>query len=123
MKKNILLGILLISFIIEAVLAVLCFFYPTKALELFGLVYTEQANFLGYIIAWFCLLVTILIGYCIVQLKNNSNGFGTLLYILCFWWIAIGVGVFIKFGTTDNLLLDSGKGLLLLLATVFYHKK
>ncbi len=60
--KKILLAILYIAFVIEAALSFLCFFMPAKALELFGMQYNKEFAFLGYIIAWFLLLVTVLIG-------------------------------------------------------------
>jgi hypothetical protein len=120
--KKILLAILAIAFIVEAALTFLCFFMPTKALELFGMQYNESFAFLGYIIAWFLLLVTVFIGYTIFLLQSNNKGSKVLIYLLGFWWIFLGIGVYIKFGKIDNLLLDSSKGFLLVGLNYFFTK-
>jgi uncharacterized membrane protein len=123
MKKNILLGILVFAFIIEIALTVLCFFTPTTALKLFGMEYNSQTAFLGYIIAWFCLLVTVIIAYSYSLLRKNDLVASTLIYILGFWWIGLGIGVWVSFGKIDNLLLDSLKGLSLVLVNYFHQKE
>jgi hypothetical protein len=123
MKKNILLTILALAFVIEMIIAILCFFKPIAAAELLGIQYSEQTAFLGYIIAWFCLLVSILIGYTFILLKNNQSGYSPLIYILGLWWIGLGIGVFIAFGKIDNLLIDSIKGLALVVVNYLRNKE
>jgi hypothetical protein len=105
--KKTLLVTLVLAFLIEAVLCFLCFFMPAKAMELFGMQYSDQFAFLGYIIAWFLLLVTGLIGYAIYLLQVN---------------IGLGIGVYAIFDKLDNLLLDSLKGMVILGLNYFYNK-
>jgi hypothetical protein len=113
MKKNILLGGLGLALLIELVLTILCFFFPIKALALFGMTYNSETAFMGYIIAWFCLLVSILIIYAIDLLRKNNDAYKTIVNLLGFWWIFLGIGIFFKFGKMDNLFLDSLKGIFL----------
>lgn len=123
MKKKLLYIILIAALAIEATLTILCFFKPVLAVGLFGLTYTTETAFLGYIIAWFCLLVSALIVYAIIGLKNDSSYFEVLVYILGCWWIGLGIGVYVAFKKTDNLLLDSIKGLLLITLNYLYAKE
>ncbi len=123
MKKNILLVILALALVIEIALTVLCFFKPVVALELFGMQYNAQSAFLGYIIAWFCLLVSLLIVYIIILLKKNQIEYSPLIYMLGFWWIGLGVGVYIVFGKIDNILLDTIKGGALVVVNYFRNKE
>ncbi len=122
MKKTLFI-ILVLSFVVELALAFLGFFMPATAAELFKVTYNDQSTFLAYIIAWFLLLATALIGYIIYLLANNSAGSKALIYLLGFWWIGLGIGVYIAFGKKDNLLLDSAKGLLIVGLNYFYHKE
>ena len=122
MKKNLLYITLILAFVIEAALTILCFFKPATAMGLFGMVYNSETSFLAYIIAWFCLLVSILIVCAFIGLKNNNNGYETLIYILGCWWIALGIGVYVSFKKTDNLLLDSAKGIILIVLNYLYAK-
>ena len=123
MKKNLLYITLIIALIIEAALTILCFFKPATAMGLFGMDYNNETSFLGYIIAWFCLLVSILIVYALIGLKNNNNGYTILIYILGCWWIALGLGVYVSFKKTDNLLLDTVKGIILVALNYLYAKE
>ena len=84
MKRNLLYITLLIAFLIEAALTMLCFFKPVIAMNLFGMVYSNETSFLAYIIAWFCLLVSVLIIYAFVGLKNDNNGYiSAKKFLLC----------------------------------------
>ena len=122
MKRNLLYITLIIAFLIEAALTMLCFFKPVTAMNLFGMVYSNETSFLAYIIAWFCLLVSVLIIYAFVGLKNDNNGYKILIYILGCWWIGLGIAVYISFKKTDNLLLDSVKGVILVILNYLYAK-
>jgi DMSO/TMAO reductase YedYZ heme-binding membrane subunit len=121
MRKALLITLIL-SFIIEAALSFLSFFMPAKAIELFDMQYNEQFAFLGYIIAWFLLLVTALIGYAIYLLQTNKVGSKAIINILGFWWICLGIGVYAVFDKLDNLLLDSLRGMVILGLNYFYNK-
>lgn len=117
------LGLLSFSLLIELVLTLLCFFMPSKAMELFGMQYNVQTAFLSYIIAWFCLLVSVFILYCLYLLYTNNVQYKPIIYLLSFWWVGLGLGVYMVFGKIDNLLLDSLKGALLLLLNYKYKIK
>ncbi len=121
--KNTFLGLLSLSLLIELVLTLLCFFMPAMAMELFGMQYNVQTAFLGYIIAWFCLLVSVFILYCLYLLYTNNVQYKPIIYLLSFWWVGLGLGVYMVFGKIDNLLLDSLKGALLLLLNYKYKIK
>ena len=123
MKKNLFYFFLTIALVIEASLTFLCFIKPIGAMALFGMSYNNQTAFLAYIIAWFCLLVSVLIIHCIIGLKNNNPNFKAIVYILSCWWIGLGIGVFVVFKKTDNLMLDSLKGLILIILTYLYDKE
>ncbi len=116
MIKKILIALLVIALIIESILCIGGFFYPEKTFEQFGVVYNSNTAFLGYIIAWFLLLVSIMIGIALWQVIKNKP-FQTLCYLLAVWWIALGIGVYIAFNKTDNLFLDSIKGILIFICT------
>jgi hypothetical protein len=121
--KKILIALLCLAAIIETGLTILAFFAQEKAMELFGLPYIEEVSFLGFIIAWFLLFATVYIGYCALLVANNNSAAKNLIYIISIWWIGLGIGVFIKYGKIDNLLLDSAKGLLIAVCNTIYHKK
>lgn len=123
MKKNILLSLLGFALLIEIVLTILCFFLPMKALELFGMTYNNETAFMGYIIAWFCLLVSLLIIFAIDLIRKNNVTYKTIVNLLGFWWIFLGIGIYLKFGKIDNLFLDTVKGMLLVCANFVQHNK
>ena len=122
MKRKLLITILIIALAVELILTVGGFFMPTKTFELFKVGYNNDTAFLGYIVAWFLLLVTILVGIALWQVINHKN-YATICYLLGFWWIGIGVGIYFMFGRPDNLGLDSVKGLLLVASTWWNNKK
>ncbi len=117
MKKYILIT-LAIAFVIELALTVLAFFMPATAAELFQMKYSGENAFLVFITACFLFLVTSIIGYIIYLLRNKKNA-KELIYIIGFWWIGLGIGVYLAFGKFDNLMLDSTKGLVLVLLNYF----
>jgi L-asparagine transporter-like permease len=80
--------------------------------------YSSENAFLVFIIAWFLLLVTAFIGYIIYLMRCNKDA-KSLIYILGCWWIGLGIGVYLAFGKADNLMLDSSKGLVLVLLNYF----
>jgi hypothetical protein len=121
MKKYIIIT-LAIAFVIELALTFLAFFMPSTAAELFQMKYSNENAFLVFIIAWFLLLVTVFIGYIIYLLIKNQDA-TQFIYIIGFWWLGLGVGVYFAFGKYDNLLLDSSKGILLLVLNYLNSKE
>ena len=122
MIKKLLIGLLSLALIIEIVLCIGAFFMQEKILTQFGVGYNNDTVFLGYFIAWFLLLVSILIGIALWQVLKNKP-YQTICYLLATWWIALGIGVYIVFHKTDNLFLDSIKGVLLFICTWQASKK
>ncbi|MEO6538313.1 MAG: hypothetical protein ABIT07_01155, partial [Ferruginibacter sp.] len=69
-----------------------------------------------YLVAWFLLFVSIICLLALWQVWKNKN-YHMLSYLLGFWWIGIGLGIYIAFKKPDNLFLDSIKGFMIVLLT------
>ena len=123
MVKKLLIALLIISLLLEAALTFLCFFMPAKALQQMNLVYSNVYAFPAYLIAWFLLLTTGLITLFLIAIIKNSQQYNTCIYILCFWWIGIGIGIYCFNGLTTNLFTDTLKGALLLVFTYLNNKQ
>ena len=123
MIKKTLIALLIISLLLEAALSFLCFFMPAKALQQMNLVYSDVYAFPAYLIAWFLLLTTGLITLFLIAIIKNSQQYNTGIYILCFWWIGIGIGIYCFNGLTTNLFTDTLKGALLLVFTYLNNKQ
>ncbi len=113
MTRKLLLGILALALLIEIVLTLGAFFARSATLQQFGVQLTPDTSFLGYVLAWTLLFVSLVCALAIWQVWQNDAGYPTLCYLLGFWWIGIGIGIYVAFGKPDNLLLDSVKGLLI----------
>ncbi len=122
MKKTI-LAILGLSLLIELILSIVCIFWPTLALEIFKIDASLQTIFLGYIIGWLCLFVSSIIVLAIYYLKKNEKTAFNLIYCLGLFWFLLGFGVYFSFNKFDNLILDTSKGILLILFTYRYQQK
>ena len=114
MKKNILLFILFISFLLEIYLCITAFFNPVSVMKLFKLSYNSNTALLAYFSAWFLLLISSICVYLMWLVQTNRAGYYGMINLLSLWWIGLGISIFIMFKRTDNLLMDSLKGLLLL---------
>ena len=117
MARNLLLILLTIALLIELALTGGAFFARAFTLKQFGVSLTSDTSFLGYIVAWSLLFVSLVCGLALWQVWQRKRGFQTLCYLLSIWWIGIGIGIYVAFGKPDNLLLDSLKGILLLILT------
>ena len=122
MIKKLLIALLIISLLLETALTFLCFFMPEKALEQMKMVYSDVYAFPVYLIGWFLLLVTIFIAFFLIAAIKNNQQYNKAVYILCFWWIGIGIGIYCFNGLTTNLLTDTLKGILLLILTYLNSK-
>ncbi len=116
MARKSLILLLIISLILEFALCIGGFFFPEPTFKQFGVILNNETAFLGYVISWFLMFVSIIIGVALWQVINNA-AYKTLCFVLSFWWIGIGVGIFLIFKKPDNLILDSAKGLLLAILT------
>ncbi|HEX8426368.1 hypothetical protein [Hymenobacter sp.] len=117
MARSSLLVVLLIALLLELALTGGAFFAPAFTLSQFGVKYGPETTFLAYIVAWLLLFVSLAVAVALVQVWKRRPGFATWCYLLGVWWIGIGIGIYYAFGKGDNLLLDSVKGLLIVLLT------
>ena len=122
MIRKLLIAVLLIALLIELGLTGGAFFAKEITLAKFGVSLNNETAFLGYIIAWCLLFVSLICLLAIWQIWKNKN-YHILCYILGFWWIGIGIGIYFAFKKPDNLFLDSLKGVLIVLLTKLSEAK
>ena len=117
MPRTLLLIVLGIAAVLELGLTAGAFFYPTFTLAQLKVTYGPETAFLAYLTGWFLLLVTLLALLAWVRVWQRRRGYAGPCYLLGLWWIGIGIGIYVAFGRPDNLLLDSLKGLLIVVLT------
>ena len=117
MPRTLLLLVLTIALLLELALTGGAFFAPAFTLKQFGVAYGPANAFLAYVLGWLLLFVSLVVVVALAQVQRKRPGFATWCYLLGFWWIAIGIGIYYTFGKPDNLLLDSVKGLLIVILT------
>ena len=117
MIRTLLLAVLTLALLFELALTGGAFFVREPTLQQFGVTLTPDTSFLGYIVAWTLFFVSLVCGLALWQVWQRQPGAATLCYLLGFWWIGIGIGIYVAFGKPDNLLLDSLKGLLIVILT------
>ncbi|MET4074891.1 hypothetical protein [Hymenobacter sp. UYCo722] len=117
MPRTLLLLVLLVALLLELALTGGAFFAPAFTLKQFGVPYVPDTKFLAYIVGWLLLFVSLVAAVALVQVQRRRPGFATWCYLLGLWWIGIGIGIYFAFGKPDNLLLDSVKGLLIVVLT------
>ncbi|MDQ2772294.1 MAG: hypothetical protein M3Y54_17550 [Bacteroidota bacterium] len=117
MPRTLLLIVLFVALLLELALTGGSFFAPTQTLALFGVKYGPDNAFLGYVLGWLLLFVSLVAAVALLQVQRRRPGFATWCYLLGFWWIGIGIGIYFAYGKPDNLLLDSVKGLLIVVLT------
>ena len=117
MARTLLLILLSLALLIELGLTGGAFFAREFTLHQFGVSLTSDTTFLGYIVAWSLFFVSLVCALALWQVWQRTPDYATLCYLLGFWWIGIGIGIYLAFGKPDNLLLDSLKGLLIVVLT------
>ncbi|MFD1872208.1 hypothetical protein [Hymenobacter bucti] len=117
MPRTLLLVVLTIAILLELGLTGGAFFAPAFTLAQFKVKYGPETQFLAYLTGWFLLLVTLLAALAWARVQRRRPGYAGLCYLLGLWWIGIGVGIYVTFGRPDNLVLDSLKGLLIVVLT------
>lgn len=121
MARKLLLLILSLALLIELVISFTGIFLPHKALQLFHLGDTPDTLFLGFTVGWLCLFVSLICALVLYRVWMYKGDYALMGYLLGFWWMGIGIGIFLAFKKTDNLLLDSLKGLLLVTCLYWYR--
>ena len=117
MPRTLLMLVLFVAVLLELALTGGAFFAPAFTLKQFGVVYGPATTFLTFIMGWLLLFVSLVAAVALVQVLRRRPGFATWCYLLGVWWIGIGIGIYFVFGKPDNLLLDSVKGLLIVVLT------
>lgn len=117
MARTLLLVVLFIALLLELLLTGGAFFAPVFTLTQFGVKYGPDTTFLAFIVAWLLLFVSLVAAVAFGQVWQRRPSYATWCYLLGIWWIAIGVGIYYAFDKPDNLLLDSVKGLLIVILT------
>ena len=117
MPRTLLLLVLISALLLELALTGGAFFAPAFTLKQFGVAYSPATTFLTYILGWLLLFVSVVAAVALVQVQRKRPGFATWCYLLGVWWMGIGIGIYFAFGKPDNLLLDSVKGLLIVVLT------
>ena len=113
MPRTLLLIVLGLAAVLELGLTGGAFFAPAFTLAQFQVKYGPETAFLAYITGWFLLLVSLLAALAFGRVWQRRRGYAGVCYLLGWWWIGLGIGIYAAFGRPDNLLLDSGKGLLI----------
>ena len=116
MARKSLIVILIFSLLAELALSLGGFFAAPGMLKLFGISFSSDTAFLVYVIAWLLLFVSLVCSVALWQVYTRRE-YKLTCYLLGFWWIGIGIGIYLAFKKPDNLLLDSAKGLLIVILT------
>ena len=117
MARKLLLVVLFIALLLELALTGGSFFAPAFTLAKFGVKYGPAFVFLSYVLAWLLGFVSLATAVAFAQVWQRRPGYATWCYLLGLWWMGIGVGIYLAFGKPDNLLLDTAKGLLIVVLT------
>ena len=117
MARTLLLVMLSIALLLELALTGGAFFAPVLTLAKFGVKYSPDTTFLAYIVGWLLLFVSLVATVALEQVWQRRPSYATWCYLLGLWWIGIGIGIYYSFGKPDNLLLDSVKGMFIVILT------
>jgi len=117
MARTLLLWVLSLALLAELALTGGAFFAPAFTMQQFGLSYAPNMAFLTFLAGWLLLFLSAIIAVAFAQLWQRRARYATLCYVLGVWWIAIGLGLFLRFQRPEFLVLDSLIGLLVVFLT------
>ena len=117
MPRTLLLIVLFFALAGEVALTGGAFHAPAFTLAQFGMRYGPDARFLTYVLGWLLLFVSLVALVALGQVWQRRPSYATWCYVLGLWWIVIGIGIYYTFGKPANLLLDSVKGMLIVIFT------
>ena len=122
MPRKLLIAVLILSLVIELGIAGGIFFAKDLISKQFGVAMNADTAFLSFIVGWLCIFVSMILALSIYYLWRGSSQYAPLCYAMGFFWIAIGIAVYISFGKPDNLAIDTVKGLLIVVLTVWTQR-
>ena len=122
MARKLLIAVLILSLIIELGIAGGIFFAKDLISKQFGVAMNPDTAFLSFIVGWLCIFISLILVLAIYQLMRGDGHYATLCYMMGFFWIAIGIAVYVSFGKPDNLVIDTAKGLLIVILTVWTRR-
>lgn len=114
---KLLVGVLGIALLVDLSIMIGCFFARELTVHQFGVAFTPDTSFMGYVVGWLLLFVSLVCALALWQVWQRTPDYATLTYLLGFWWIGIGIGIYVAFGKPENLLIDSLKGVLIVFLT------
>jgi hypothetical protein len=101
---------LALATVVELVLTLGGFFAPERMLEAFKVSYSPETLFLGTVIAWILMALTLVTAQTLRWVLANHPFGWTASLVLGVWWIGIGLDLGLRFGSTANLFMDALKG-------------
>ena len=110
MSKRLLIGSLAAATVFELVFALSGFVVPEAVLEAFKVPTAPETLFLGHVIAWLLLITGLVCALALRWVLKGREAGWTLSLLLGTWWVAIGLGLFVRYGLVANLFLDALKG-------------
>ena len=122
MARKLLITLLAIALVFETGLTCMAFFARHIMLGRLGASVDLVTDFLGYLIAWFLMFVSLICAMALYRVIKKKD-YMALCYLLGFWWVGIGLGIYFVFKKPDNLLTDTLKGLLLIVLTWWSMRK
>lgn len=106
------------SALIELALACGGFLARERMIEGFRLKYGAETDFLGFVVAWFLLIVGIVCAIAAKLVRRAQSSGLELAFWLGLWWIAVGIGLAACFGRPEHLVADAAKGALIVALTL-----
>lgn len=118
MWRKFLLMMMALSFLFELIFTLAGLFAPEWTLAQYGLPADSNTLFLAFVLTWMLLLITLMCGLVLKELRAGEKSAYSWSLLLGLWWVAVGIAVYAYAGRIEPLFLDSGKGALIVLATL-----
>ena len=101
------------SLLYEVAFAGVVLLAPEWALSFSKLPVNQETLFLSFGLGWCLVVIALMCGLALKQvIDNDKNGY-LLTSILGYWWIVVGLALFLKYGRVEYLILDGLKGFIL----------
>ncbi|MBS1596499.1 MAG: hypothetical protein JST90_19465 [Bacteroidetes bacterium] len=123
MPRKLLLAVLILSLLIEVGLSLGIFFAKDLVSQQFGVTLTPDTDFLSYIVGWLCCFLSLILCLAIYELWHYDRHYIMLCYLLGYFWMAIGIAIYVGYHKPDNLVIDTLKGMLIVMLTRWTSRK